>query len=482
MKEKAHKVFISAKKRFVPLRKKTLLWIDKSPLRAFLTILGVLILLIIISSFFRRPPEVKKEIAPVKKVEVYQIGTAPKLAVSAKIEKSGVIQITALTGGVVQTIYKKEGEAAGQGETLIGLSSNYQGGNSLSLQRQLAATQYQNAADTFQAQKDLIAKQRDLANASDQNADQMRDIIGKSLDETNSLISANDDILSTLDANIKSLEANNVGGVNDKDILGAKQLRSQFLAANNGAREAVRNAEFQSDSSKPPAQLSDIQKDIVNRQLDLQEKTLSLNKEASRIMLQIAQVNEALMFPSAPFAGTVQRVFVKEGQSVSPGTPLMVIAGDSSADPVTAVAYVTREVADKISKIEESTIHIGDESYSAYPTFVSTEAIAGTLYGVYFQLPDEYVSKVAEAGFIQIDLPIGYYDTDSIAPYLPIDAVYQTKEQDYVFVIKKGKAVAKNVNLGQVYGSFVEVKSGLSRGDQVIESRTVITGDKVSTN
>lgn len=482
MKDRAHKVFKNLKKRFGNTKKKTLIWVDKNPLRAFFVILGILVLLIIISSFLRRPPEVKKATLPPKKVEVYQIGTAPKVAVSAQVEKSQVIQITALTGGVVQTIYKHEGEEAGRGETLIGLSSNYQGGNSFSLQRQLAGVEYQNASDTFQAQKDLIQKQRDLANKGDENADQLRDITAKSIDETKNAISANDNILSTLDSNIASLEANPPTPSNDAMILSAKQLRSQFISANNGAKAALRNAEFQASGDKPPAQLSDIQKDVMLRQLDLQEKTLALSKEASRIQLQIAQVNEALMFPDAPFAGVVQRVFVKEGQSVSPGTPLMVIAGDSSADPVTAVAYVSREIAQKISQLEQSTLHIGSETYSAFPTFVSQEAIQGTLYGVYFLLPDELNSKVSEKGYIQIDLPIGYYDTASAAPFLPIDVVYQTREQDYVFVVKNGKAVGRKVTLGQVYGSFVEVKSGLARGDQVIESRTVISGDKVETN
>lgn len=480
MKERAHKLLKRVKNWVVPAKRKTLLWIDKNPLRAFYAILGILILLIIVSSFFRRPPAVKKEVPPVKKVGVYQIGTAPRIAVSAQVEKSGVIQITALTGGVVQTIYKHEGEEAGRGETLIGLSSNYQGGNSFSLQRELAAVSYQNAVDTYQAQKDLIQKQRELANKGDENADQIRDITSKSIDETKNAISVNDDILSTLDSNIKQLEANNTNGVNDAMILSAKGLRSQFLSANNGARNALRNAEFQAASDKAPAQLSDLQKDIAIRQLDLQEKTLALTKEASRIQLQIAQVNESMMYPSAPFLGVVQRVFVKEGQSVNPGTPLMVIAGDSSADPVTAVAYVTREVAQKISNLEQSTVHIGDESFSAYPTYVTQEAIQGTLYGVYFLLPDEYNNKVSEKGYIQIELPIGYYDTASAAPFLPIDVVYQTKEQDYVFVIKNGKAVSRRVVLGQVYGSFVEVKNGLSTGDQVIESRSVIAGDKVS--
>jgi multidrug efflux pump subunit AcrA (membrane-fusion protein) len=40
-------------------------------------------------------------------------------------------------------------------------------------------------------------------------------------------------------------------------------------------------------------------------------------------------------------------------------------------------------------------------------------------------------------------------------------------------------AFSREVSLGKVYGSYVEVLSGLSSGDKLILSRNVTQGDKV---
>ncbi len=44
---------------------------------------------------------------------------------------------------------------------------------------------------------------------------------------------------------------------------------------------------------------------------------------------------------------------------VSPGQELAVVVQDASADPVTAIAYVSKNIAEKVSKIEPSILKIG---------------------------------------------------------------------------------------------------------------------------
>jgi hypothetical protein len=66
-------------------------------------------------------------------------------------------------------------------------------------------------------------------------------------------------------------------------------------------------------------------------------------------------------------------------------------------------------------------------------------------------------------------------------PFIPLDAVFQTQDQSYVFVIQGGKAVSKSITTGQVVGGQVEVTSGLENKDQVILDRNVVAGDTVRT-
>lgn len=476
------KKFLVRIRRFFGIQKKKIFaFTDTKPFASFFIILGIFFILIVISNILGAPRKTeKKEVPEVKQVRIYNVGSVPKMAVQAQVEKSGVIHLTALTPGVIWSINKEVGQHVQKGDTLFDISSNYQGGNTSSLQRQLAQIQYQNILDTYDLQKDMIQKQRDMAEKSHDNSDQLRSIADQSLNEMKPLIDLNNNILTSLDQNISNLEATNVGGVNDAMILSTKELKSQFLAANNQAKQASRSAQLASASDAPPAQLSSMQKDLTMKQLDLQQRMLDLNREISRIQLQIARVVEAMMFPSAPFGGTIQRIFVKVGQQVNPGTELAVLSQDNTEDPVVAIAYVSADIAKKVSRIEPSVIHIGGTTIESYPSFISEDAIVGSLYGVYFNIPDQFVTSLTEKGSIQVELPLGYFDTASVIPYIPIDAVYQTKDQSYVYVAQDGKAQVKLLELGNVYGSYVEVEKGLGNRDRIILDRNVIAGDRIA--
>lgn len=448
-------------------------------MRSFFGILGALLILIILSNIITRVlPKENVEVNQPKTVSVYRIGSAPKITVSAKTRKSGVVQISSFTNGVVSSIYKREGESVQKGELLMSLSNNYSGANSLTVARQIAQTQYQTVLDTYSNQKDLISSQKDLADKNKDNSDKLRDITNKSLDETKNLINLNNDILKSLDNNLNTLSQNS--DANSALILSTKQLKSQFLAATSQANQALRASEYSQSGDNPPAKIAGISHDIAIKQLDIQQKQLDANKEISRLQLAIARINESIMFPTSPFSGTIQRVNIEENQTVSPGMPLMVISQTTEGDPITAVAFVSQDVAFRISKMEPSILHIGNKiNYESVPSFVSTEAVQGTLFAVYYDIPEEYTKSVVNEGFISIEIPIGVADTTMAATYIPIDSVYQTRDKSYVFVAKNNKAESKNVTLGQVYGRFVEVITGLKDGDAVILNRDIISEDLV---
>src|SRR3989344_1474960 len=266
-----------AKKNFSLMKNKVLAYVDKNPNRSFYIALGFLFVLIVFSNILGTPRQkVEKPANALKQVEIYTIGSVPKLDFSAQIEKSQVVTITSLAPGVVQSINKPVGSTVKKGEALITLSSNYQGGNASSLSRVLAQKQYQSAVDNNGLQKDIIAKQKEIAQKAEANVDEIRDITEKSIDETNGLINLNSDIISSLDQNIQSLESTNVSGANDSLILQTKQLKSQYFAGLNAARQALRMVEYNADNENPPAELSDLQKDVTIKQLELQEKMLDL--------------------------------------------------------------------------------------------------------------------------------------------------------------------------------------------------------------
>lgn len=458
--------------------------IQKRPLVNFFLALFVFVLIIFLSSKLQAPQKAADVKSPAKSISLYHIGSVPKMKVSAQIEKTGVVKVVALSGGVVQKIHFKEGDKVNKGNTLVSLSTNYQGGNASSVQRQLANNQYQSAVDTFDLQKSLIQTQRDVATTSAENADKLRDITGDSRARTRELIDINKSFLDTLNDRLDALQngavpAPSEGPTSTAAIASVQAQRAQLLAGLAQAEGSLANLDYQADTDRPPAELARLQKDMTLKQLDLQEKMLGVNKEAARLQLQLAQVTEALMYPSAPISGVVQRIFVHEGDVVSPGTQLAVVAQNGEDDPVTAVAYVPADIAGKISSVEKSILTLGGKTIEESPYFVSTDAVQGNSYAVYYALPDDTAADLTDRGYVDVEIPIGYADTTIAETFVPIDAVYQTEDSAYLFVVKKGKAASRKVELGNVYGGYVEVKKGLMDGDQVILTRNVVEGDNV---
>ncbi len=452
--------------------------INKHPLRSFFIALGLVLALIIISSLLPKPKTevIKQEV--IKSVEVYRIGTAPKISVQAQIKKSGVIAINSQTSGIVNKIHSFEGTKVSRGALLLEIGTNYYGGNSASVSRQITQKQADLTNSTYPDQKEIIKKQKELANKSDDNSDQLRDITAKSNDETNALIAINETILTTINENIATLQVDPVA--NRADILSAQQLKSQYTASINAARASLRSNQYSSASDKPGAQISDLTREVALKQLDIQDKQLDVNKEVSNLQLTLARINEGMYYPVSPFSGTIQRVFVKEFESVNPGSPLLILSQVAEEDPITAVAYVSKDVARRVSFLEPSILHIEDKTYEAKPTFVSTEAVQGTLYAIYYPIPDSLNSDLTSEGFITVDVPVGFPDTSASVPFVPIDSIYQTRTNSYLYVVDGEKAKAKEVVLGQILGRFVEIESGITSSDEVILNRNIIDGDKVT--
>jgi len=457
-------------------------FIDKHPLPSFLIFLAILILVAVVGNRLRTPVLSTTVITPPAKiVQTYQLDGAPSISIQAKIEKSGTITLVAQSPGVVQQIRKKEGQTVQRGTTLISLSTSYQGGNVASLGRQIAQKNYQYQVDNFDAQNDLINKQRDVAQKGNTLASELRSISRQSQDDTKNLINTNTDLLNSINSQLVATTAVDSNPATNQSILPLQQAKSGVESALANLKSGQRALEYQAADDKLPAQLSEAQRDLAVKQLDLQQKMLVLGKDIAGLTLSIAQVSESSMYPASPCAGTVERIYVKVGQSVQPGTVLASIkANDNQA---TAVALVSQQIAQTISPVQPTQFMINGEKVTVIPSYISKEPTDGTLFSVIYHLPNQYSSYVTNNSWISITVPLGY-QTANISSSIPLDAVYQTQSESYVYVVGtnsqgSASAMVKKVSLGQVFGEYIEVKSGLEKQDKVITNRNVLDGDFV---
>lgn len=474
----------SIKQRTGKIKRRFFKILDKNPFASFLGLLVVLMMLVIVGNTLRKPKvETSTVIQSIKAVETYQIGSSPKVKLQGKVEKSGVLSIMTQSPGVVQKVKVKEGDKVKRGSNLVSLSTNYQGANASSVSRQIAQTSAKFQTDNYDAQKAIIGKQREIANTADTQADQLRDINRQSIDDTKSLISLNEDIVSSLDKQINYLQLINVNGASDSAILQAKQGKAQVLAGLNSLKSGLRTVEYLNNDDKEAASLGNMQKDLTLKQLDLQEKSLDLNKEIAQLNAQLSSIAESLMYPASPCAGVVERVFVKIGQNLAANTPVASIKCDKNE--TTIVVLVAKDMARSISQTQASLIHINGHDIELLPRYISQEPTDGTLHSILFTVPAQDAAEIANNNSIAVEIPVGIAQASMTMPFIPIDAVYQTENQAFIHIVAindQGKATVqvKEVNLGPVYGQYVEITNGLTNGDQIILDRSVIDGEEIT--
>lgn len=477
----------SPRKNYTPIKnvsyrkwyKTTTSFIKRHPLGSFFIALGLLFLVIIIGHMFNQPKQQKAVASVPKTVKLYSIGQAPKATFQAKIEKAGVVKIIAQTSGVVQTISVTDGSKIGKGQQLLTLSTNYQGGNAPALQAQVARTQYQNVLDTFGQQQDAINKQKDIANNTFNNYLDQQAIASQSAANTTSLINANQSVLDTLNQQLTT-EKNAVP--TPTTVTTDEEAINTLQGAQNTLKASLSSLQEQTDTGKPPGQLATTQRDLTIEQLTIQEKALELNKEVTGLQAELAEVNADTMLPASPVDGVVERVFVRAGQLVSPGAQLATVVADNNSDQTIAIVDVPQQIAQNISRLETSDVVLDGTTYHIKPFYVSTDATDGLLYSIFYTLPKDATNKVTDGQYVDFDIPVGTINTGATIPFIPIDAVYQTQDANYVLIDDHSKAITRRVSLGNVFGSFIEVTNGLQAGDQVILNRNVIAGDKITTN
>ena len=285
-----------------------------------------------------------------------------------------------------------------------------------------------------------------------------------------------------MDSQLSVLDSMNVNGSSNSAILSLKQGKSQILSTLNQAHAAVRLSEYQTNGDNEPGAIARNQRDATLRQLDIQEKSLDLNKEIGLLNVRLAQIQESLMYPSAPFNGTIERINVKVGQNVTVGTVLATMTGTRNSASI--IVNVPRHIADTISRLEPSNVQVGDTSILVYPSYVSSEPVDGSLHVAIFNLPDIYGVRLSNEQNVLVQIPVGEAQSSSTIPFIPLDAIYQTDSGSYIYVTKDEQGVIKarsqKVTLGEVMGDYVEIKMGLSSGDLVILNRTIIEGDSLT--
>ena len=176
---------------------------------------------------------------------------------------------------------------------------------------------------------------------------------------------------------------------------------------------------------------------------------------------------------TAPFSGTVLRL-PREGQTVREGVPCVLTADLSSL----RVRAETPELyADELAAGQKAnvTLAAADRMYPAKvaslsPVAVQAVSLTGSPGSATVETLLDFSGEIpslrpGSSATVKI-----FTDHRENAVVVPYEAVCQRGEQEYVFTVRRGRAVQHAVTTGYLLEKLIEVREGLSGGEDVILS------------
>ncbi|MDQ3535937.1 MAG: efflux RND transporter periplasmic adaptor subunit [Bacteroidota bacterium] len=232
------------------------------------------------------------------------------------------------------------------------------------------------------------------------------------------------------------------------------------------------------ESSRTELQTSlDLANNIFERQQKLWDQKIGTevqylqaknNKESLESKLASLQEQIQLTKIIAPFAGSIDKIHIREGEVAAPGAPAIRIVNPSDFKITAEIAenYISR-----IQKGNNAIVQIPDLKATINSKVITVSRVinpTNRTFSVEVKLPDS-LNQHVKANMISYLNIEDYRNEDAVV--VPIKAVQQSEaEGNYVFVAENNRATLRPVKLGQTYQNNAEIISGLQAGEQIIIS------------
>jgi membrane fusion protein, multidrug efflux system len=237
---------------------------------------------------------------------------------------------------------------------------------------------------------------------------------------------------------------------------------------------------FQVDSAELSAQVAQLaaQRDLAQQDLartkeliaqnaaavaDLERAQAAARSADAQYRLQSTRLARTTV--RAPFAGVVGQRFVSLGDYVTTGTRLLSL---QTVNPMRAAFQVPERFARDLKRGQEVQFRVGaipGRDFAGEVDFVDPVVqLPGRTILVKARVPN--AQRLLQPGmFIEARLVTAVRPQ---AVVVPEDAVVPLQGADFIWVVAEGKATRRQVGLGVRTTGFVEVRSGVDAGEQVV--------------
>lgn len=189
-------------------------------------------------------------------------------------------------------------------------------------------------------------------------------------------------------------------------------------------------------------------------------KTAELQYESAKLAYD-RQVEYSVV--TAPISGTIESCDAEVYDLVSTNSQLCVISGQGQKK---ISFYVTERMLQNLSEGDSLTVEKNGKNYEAHVSSVNTMVDSETgLFKVEAQMED--TDEIATGSTVKLELAT---EKTENAMLIPVDAVYYSGGDAYVYLYQDGTAHMVPVEIGIYDSTYAEVLSGLNEDDLVIET------------
>lgn len=471
-----------------------------------------------------KPAKILRE-SPPKPVDIYDLSkNTPDLILSktGQVNSESRVTLTSQISAKVTDIKVKVGDRVSSGQTLISLGDSLasdqiaiqtnttasalqlqqqlldlinQSGNynliSNNLGSQVAQNTYENLQETADSTENLFEIQLESAQEALEEAEETQEDLEEKIDDLNNELDDLEDEYDMLQKNPEQ-NADRLKQL-DSQITQIEAQLEQAEAAERTAENTLEQAELGLEQleEKNEQQLEQLETSIANSFLQYemsqtQEGSINIANQIQAIstLLQILQTQSGLETAQlslsqlnirAPIDGVISDIQAEKGNFANPGQPLLIIENPSEISIKTTINEKELALLFPTPKI---TIQTGNEAIPA--TIV---ALSPTLTGPQQKFTVELIPlsnyKFIPGESVEIEF---HLNNSPLHRFVPLNSIFLENDAKVVKIIDAENRIKNQpVEIGEIIDEFVEIKSGLTGKEKIIENQTIFVdeGEKI---
>jgi len=197
---------------------------------------------------------------------------------------------------------------------------------------------------------------------------------------------------------------------------------------------------------------------------------------SSRLNLALALRNDAVLQPKSSLPGSITHIAVRRGQFVNQGDTLAIL--NASGAEATLEASLSSDTAWLLDPTKNAELILPTGNIPLTLIYLANQESEDGLYKAIFGLPTESAQKLVDGHYTDIRIALESHDGSIL---LPLETISQDTKSAWVMVEENGIAHSHTVTLGNIFGNYIEVTSGITKDTHVILSRGIIEGEAVTT-